>query len=290
MPPTPQNAVSVVIPLHNGQKTFPKCLDALEACSPAPHEIIVVADGESDGSWCHARDEGCRTVVLKSQRGPAHARNVGAALATGNILLFIDSDVTVYSDIIYRLQTLFSSDAELAAVIGSYDDDPFEVNFVSQYRNLLHHFTHQQANEKATTFWGACGAVKRSIFLELGGFNEDYTTASIEDIEFGYRLTGADYAIRLDKELLVKHLKQWNFVSMVKTDIFHRAIPWSKLINAKGKIINDLNLRLKNRVSAATAICLLVSPLIWFSLTGTLISLLLGIFSSPATRLFMLSY
>jgi hypothetical protein len=58
----------------------------------------------------------------------------------------------------------FQNDHDLAAVIGSYDDEPFEPNFLSQYKNLLHHYVHQTANRDASTFWGACGAIRRESF------------------------------------------------------------------------------------------------------------------------------
>ena len=49
----------------------------------------------------------------------------------------------------------------IAAVFGSYDDEPGAPNLVSQYRNLLHHFVHQTGRTEASTFWTGCGAVRR---------------------------------------------------------------------------------------------------------------------------------
>ena len=68
-------------------------------------------------------------------------------------------------------------------------------NFVSQYKNLFHHFVHQDASGTATSFWAGCGAIRRDIFLRLGGFNTAYKRPSIEDIELGYRLTRAGHRI-----------------------------------------------------------------------------------------------
>ena len=71
---------------------------------------------------------------------------------------------------------------------------------VSQYRNLLHHFVHQHGNSEASTFWAGCGAIRRSVFEEMGGFDEQrFPTPSIEDIELGYRLRQAGHRILLDK-------------------------------------------------------------------------------------------
>ena len=99
----------------------------------------------------------------------------------------------------------FSENPDLAALIGSYDDAPGEKNFLSQYKNLFHHYTHQHGKVEASTFWGACGAIRREIFLSMAGFNDNYRQPCIEDIEFGYRLKQEGYKIRLCKSIQVKH-------------------------------------------------------------------------------------
>ncbi len=143
----------------------------------------------------------------------------------------------------------FKADPDLAALIGSYDDEPSETNFLSQYKNLFHHYVHQMAHEEASTFWGACGAIRRHVFLELGGFDESYRHPSIEDIELGYRLKQSGYRIRLFKMLQVKHLKRWGALSLLKTDFLRRALPWTQLILRDRHMINDLNLGLSSRIS-----------------------------------------
>ena len=78
--------------------------------------------------------------------------------------------------------------------------------------------------------------------LALGGFDEGYRQPSIEDIELGYRLKQAGHRIRLCKALQVKHLKRWSVVSLLKSDFFDRALPWTELILRDRRVINDLNL------------------------------------------------
>jgi GT2 family glycosyltransferase len=161
---------------------------------------------------------GVEVLRIPTPGGPARARNLGAWRARGTILFFVDADVTVQQDTVSRIAALFEGDPDLTAAIGSYDDAPGETNFLSQYKNLFHHYVHQISNPEASTFWGACGAIRRETFLSLGGFNEGYRHPCIEDIELGYRLRRAGFKIRLAKELQIKHLKCWNIVSLVKTD------------------------------------------------------------------------
>ena len=218
----------MIVPVNNGGLEFVKCMLCLLDASPAPGEIIVVSDGDEDNSWREAQKPGVRVIREPVSGGPAKARNRGAGEATGDILLFIDADVAVPPGLIGQVTEIFRREPDLAAVIGSYDDEPGAGDFFSRYKNLFHHFTHQQANSQASTFWGACGAIRREIFLAAGGFDENYRKPCIEDIELGYRLTAAGHRIKLVKSLQVKHLKRWGWLSLLKADFFQRALPWTR--------------------------------------------------------------
>ncbi len=241
--------LSVIIPVYNGDITFRHCLSSLKQTKPSPDEIIVVADGDTDGSRLLAKEYGATVLELPESKGPAHARNLGAKVAQGDILFFTDADVMIPPNTFNQVKKSFKNQPEVTAFFGSYDDEPSEKNFLSQYKNLFHHYTHQQAGEEASTFFAACGAIRRDIFLALGGFDEHYHQPCIEDIELGYRLKQAGYKIRLVKTLQVKHLKCWRILSLLKSDFFCRALPWTELILRNGPFINDLNLRLSNRLS-----------------------------------------
>jgi GT2 family glycosyltransferase len=185
-------------------------------------------------------------------RGPAYARNRGAELARGEILFFVDADVVLLPGALERVAKTFADRPDLAAVFGSYDAHPTANGMISRYRNLLHHFVHQNGNPEASTFWAGCGAIRQNVFAALGGFDEKrFSRASIEDIELGYRLRASGQSVRLDKDLQGTHLKCWSFWSLIRTDIVCRAIPWSRLILETKKLPNDLNLKWKDRASFA---------------------------------------
>jgi len=264
MPLSQQPNISIIIPVYNGGKAFHSCLVHAFALNPSPLEIIVVADGDTDGSRDLAKAFGAKVFVNPISKGPASARNIGAQHAHGDILFFVDADVALPPNALNYISNTFQTEPELAALIGSYDDAPAEKNFLSQYKNLFHHYVHQTSCEQASTFWGACGAIRRDIFLEMGGFDEQYRHPSIEDIELGYRLTNAGYRLKLVKALQVKHLKRWNASSLIKTDFWQRAIPWTFLILRDGKFANDLNLKTANRVSVILVYSILLAlPLAW---------------------------
>lgn len=254
-----ESTISVIIPVHNGGVSFQHCLSRLAEAVPPPSEIIVVADGDTDGSWLVAKEFGAKVLRIPICGGPAQARNLGARAAKSDILLFVDADVAICADAIGQVALTFGRELDLAALIGSYDQAPGAINFLSQYKNLLHHYIHQTACEEASTFWGACGAIRREVFLCMGGFDESYRYPSIEDIELGYRLKQAGHRIRLCKTLQVKHLKRWGVVSLLKADFFYRALPWTELILRDRAFINDLNLQLTSRVSVMLTFGLLVA-------------------------------
>lgn len=243
MPPT----VSVVIPVYNAAPYLEACLDGIARLDPAPLECIVVDDGSTDGSAAIAERAGVKVLSCGSRRGVSFARNLGAGAAHGELLLFHDADVVAPRGALARVLERFAEDSTRDAVIGSYDEEPGSPGFISQYRNLLHAFVHQTSRPRTSTFWAGCGAIRRRVFLECGGFRESLTT--MEDIDFGFRLRQAGREIWLDKGLRVKHLKALSFLESVRTDLFERAIPWTRLILRYRSMPADLNLQWTHRLS-----------------------------------------
>lgn len=255
------SGISIIVPVHCGGAPFEQCLESVRAASPPPEELIVVADGDLEGDRRIAERFGARVLSTPSPGGPARARNVGAAAAGTEILFFVDADVTLEPSAVGRVASVFRADPTLAAVFGAYDDEPAEPNFLSQYKNLLHHYVHTTSSEEAATFWGACGAIRRPVFLDLDGFDESYRQPMIEDIELGYRLRRAGHRIRLVKDLNVKHLKRWTLTSLLRADFFGRALPWTRLILGGERFIDDLNLNLRSRLSVVAVFLLLAVAL-----------------------------
>lgn len=273
--------ISVIVPAYNNPQDLRQCLSALIPESYPGSEIIVVDDASTDDTPAVAEQMGARVLRLAKNSGPAAARNYGAHHAAGKILFFVDADVVVAPGAIDHVVHVFDERQDLAAVFGSYDARPRAQGIVSQYRNLLHHFVHQHGSPEASTFWAGCGAIRRSVFEEIGGFDEKrFPRPSIEDIELGYRLKQAGYHILLDKGLQGKHLKRWTLRSIIWTDISCRAIPWSRLILERKQAPDDLNLEGSQRLSGAlVGVAAVLMPLSAFrlELLALLIAILLSV-------------
>jgi cellulose synthase/poly-beta-1,6-N-acetylglucosamine synthase-like glycosyltransferase len=234
-----------------------------------------VDDGSTDDTRAIAESFNVTILSLpQGPHGPAFARNAGAQAATHEILFFVDADVLIRPDTLGHIAESFRSDPDLAAVFGSYDENPAAHNFVSQYKNLFHHFVHQRGYSDAATFWSGCGAIRHDIFNRMGGFDAArYPRPSIEDIELGSRLKAAGYRIKLDRSLQVKHLKKWTLGGLVKCDILYRAVPWTKLIFERRDMPNDLNLQLSQRISSLLLCALLALIIIMIPLHPVLAAL-----------------
>ncbi len=251
---------SIIIPVLNAARTLENCLQAIYALEYRNFECIIVDDGSTDDSPAIVQNFPFRFVQLSGGPfGPAFARNRGAEIAIGEFLFFVDADVIVYPDTLTKIDRLFSEDGQLDALFGSYDDEPRDSSFLSQYKNLMHHYIHQQSQPKASTFWSGCGAIRKRVFLQANGFDTvRYSHPSIEDIELGARLVASGHKILLIKDVQVKHLKRWTLVGLIKTDVIYRAIPWTNLILRGRNLPNDLNLRSDQRASAIIAILMIL--------------------------------
>jgi GT2 family glycosyltransferase len=239
--------------------------------SGAEFELIVVDDGSRDDSASQAEAAGA--VVIRHDRplGPAAARNDGARAASAPIVFFLDADVTVHPDAPALVLSRFAADPGLAALFGSYDAEPSAPGLVSRFRNLLHHYTHQHGSfhgdtRPAHTFWTGCGAIRRDLFLAMGGFDPQlYRRPAIEDIELGYRLTRSGHRIELVRTLQVTHLKRWTLREVVRTDILRRGVPWTLLMLRSHVAETDLNVSGTQRASVAatglTILGLLLAPI-----------------------------
>ena len=249
--------LSIIVPVRNGGDAFRRCLAALATAEFPDRELIVVDDGSTDSSAALAEQAGAIVLHTSGTRGPGAARNLGAQAARGEVLVFVDADCEVHRDTLSRMADAFSQDGGIAAAFGSYDADPPGGGVVSRFKNLHHHYIHQQGRPEAFTFWAGCGAIRRSVFLAHGGFNETlYARPSIEDIELGYRIVAGGGHIRLVKDVQVKHLKRWRLISMLRSDIEDRGIPWTRLILSRRTARADLNLRPHHRISGVLSVLL----------------------------------
>lgn len=261
--------LTVIAPVWNGAHLLRDSLAALLA-SDLPRsewELIVVDDSSSDDSALVAGRYADQVIRLQdTPRGPAHARNIGAELARGSYLVFLDADIRIHSNALSLIRASFYQQPELGAVFGAYDTAPAARGIVSQYRNLLHHYVHSRNGGEADTFWAGLGAVRAEIFRIAGGFDaQRYPRPQIEDIELGHRIRDLGYRILLRPDIQGTHLKRWTLGGMIVTDVRDRGVPWMRLLRQRKASSYTLNLRPAERVyttlTAVACLSLLIALL-----------------------------
>ena len=168
--------ISVVLPLYQGERYLARVLPPIvEAVQRKElHEFLVVDDCSTDRGPGICREHGVRVLKADTRRGPGAARNLGASEATGEVLLFLDADTVMSGDVPSLVRETFEQRPDCEALFGSYDDQPADPGWISKYRNLLHHYVHQNSSSEASTFWSGCGAMRRDVFLAHGGFDERF--------------------------------------------------------------------------------------------------------------------
>ena len=194
--------VSIIIPAYNAEATLRQCLEACLRQTHTATELIVVDDGSTDGTAEIARSFEAVSYSLQNNAGPAAARNVGAAMAMGEIIAYTDSDCIPAEDWIEQLLTGFTDG--VVAVGGTYG--------IANEDRLLARLVHYEIVERHAAFADQVDflgsfnvAYLKENFHALGGFDESFRMASGEDNDLSYRLQDAGGVLGFKREAGVVH-------------------------------------------------------------------------------------
>ena len=196
---------TVVIPTHERRDTVVRTVEALARQASGDFEVVVVVDGSSDGSAAALR--ALRTpfplrVLEQSNRGAGAARNAGAAVAGGELLLFLDDDMEADPRLLEEHDRSQREGADL--VIGDIPLHP------SSPRNVLSSGVASWARARAERLAAKPAdvpladlltgqmSIGRELFERLGGFDASFTKDGSfggEDIDFGYRVLKAGCSV-----------------------------------------------------------------------------------------------
>ena len=197
--------ISVIVPALNAADTLGTCLSALLAQSlpRTQYEVIVVDDGSTDGTAEIAHRSGVR-VICQQHAGPAAARNLGARVAQGELLLFTDADCEPAPDWIAHMSGAFQ-DPELQGAKGAYRtrQKHLVARFVQlEYEDKYRRLRRQRRVDFVDTY---SAAYRRDVFVANGGFDLAFPTASVEDQEFSFRLARKGYKLAFVPAAIVCH-------------------------------------------------------------------------------------
>lgn len=177
--------ISIIIPTLNEAKYLERALKSIKNQTHQALEIIVVDGGSSDNTLEIAKSYA--DVILVKKSNIAQARNAGAKIAKGEVLIFLDADSAIAPDFISKCSKIFKS-KKIAGVYGKMV--PFEEERTLKFRILAaigYRFVPKLSLLfRNPIFPGACMVVRKSDFEAINGFREDLDT--IEDIDLYRRL------------------------------------------------------------------------------------------------------
>lgn len=201
--------ISVIIPTYNKVDYTLRCLASVEACTPlAEFEVILVDDCSSVDSWAVLSEKvkGIRILRNDDNQGFIRSCNIGAKVAKGQYLYFLNNDTDVTEGWLDALLRTFSDfpgtglagsklvypDGRLQEAGGIIWQDGSAWNFG---RFLDPHLPVYNYAREVDYCSGASIMVPKSLFQELGGFDEHYLPAYCEDSDLALKIRDKGYRV-----------------------------------------------------------------------------------------------
>jgi GT2 family glycosyltransferase len=243
--------VSIVIVTWNGRHFLEPCLSAVEGQQGVTFETIVVDNGSEDGSAEFVREHfpSVRVIALRRNLGFAGGNNAGAATARGRYVAFLNNDTVAEPGWLTALRAGIDEQAGFALATSRivYMHDPSIIDSagdsVLRWGGAFkrHHGASATVASQSEEVFGVCGAaclMPRTVFDELGGFDEDFF-ASHEDVDLSYRAQLRGYRCRYVADAVVRHHGSATMGKVSEFAVFHgqRNLEWTYFKNAPTSVL-----------------------------------------------------
>lgn len=214
---------SIIIPAYNAEKTIGNCLKALQNQSfpRKEFEVIVVDDGSTDETAAIASSFRGTIVLRQKNAGPAVARNAGAKKASGEILVFTDSDCLPEKNWLEEMLRPFK-DSQIVGVQGAYKTR--QKNWVARFVQfeIEERYERMKKREFIDFIGSYSAAYRRDAFLKVHGFDEKFRIASGEDPDLSFRIAKAGGKMVFNPKAVLFHSHPESIGKYWKTK-FYRA-------------------------------------------------------------------
>ncbi len=243
--------ISVIVVSYNGRRWLEPCFHSLLAQEGCQFEVVLVDNGSSDNSVAVVCQEfpHVRIVPLTANLGFAGGNNVGAHAARGNVLVFLNNDTVVEPDWLRALTEALEDDprAGLTTSRIMFMHEPNTVDSAGDgYLRAgggfkRHHGAGAEDAQTSDCPFGACGAgfaIRRSLFEELGGFDEDLFLV-YEDIDLSYRARLRGWHVRYVPAAVVHHAGSSTMGHFSPLAVLYgqRNLEWVWLKNTPGPLL-----------------------------------------------------
>jgi len=210
--------ISVIIPNHNGEKTIALCLEAAFASTYSNFEVIVVDDCSSDASASIIAQYPCKRIRLNEHGGASRARNTGADNSSGEVLFFIDADCLLQPDTLKKAAAAYQAEGGSVVIGGTYTLLPYDLGFFSIFQSIYIHYSETKNLNNPDYIATHAMVIAKELFQKNGGFNEEFMPI-LEDVEFSHRLKQNGIKMRMDADILVRHIFHFSLVKSMRNGI-----------------------------------------------------------------------
>lgn len=196
--------ISIIIPVLNEEQSLSEALSRLQSIRQSGHELIIVDGGSHDHSLAIAQDKADSVIV--SSAGRALQMNVGAAVATGDIYLFLHAD----TELPETTARLISSLRQRKNLWGRFD---IRLSASKTIFRLIEYLVNLRSRLTSIATGDQAIFVERELFNKVGGFPE---IALMEDVAFCKLLKKISRPVCL-KQKVITSSRRWEQNGVVKT-------------------------------------------------------------------------
>lgn len=243
--------VSVIIPNYNGRDLLLKNLPSIvKNCSGC--KIIVVDDGSTDDSTniLQNKFQKVKLVKLEKNFGFAKAVNIGVSSTNADLVLLLNTDVSVKENFLKHALKYFDNKREdKTFAVGLCDLSHENGKIVSRGRGgakfekgFLAHFA--LSPQKGSTLWSSGGSslINRKKFVELGGFDPIFAPFYWEDIDLSFRAWLSGYSCFFEPAAKVDHLHETGSIKKTKSKFYIKSVSYKNQFLFVWKNIQDYTL------------------------------------------------
>ncbi|MDI6604607.1 MAG: glycosyltransferase [Thermoanaerobacteraceae bacterium] len=217
-----KNLSSIVILTHNQLEYTKLCIESIRKYTAVPYEIIIVDNASNDGTveYLETQDD-IKLIKNKENLGFAAGCNQGISIAEGEYIVLLNNDTIVTENWLNNLLYCLHN-ADDAAIVGPVTNNiSGKQKIAAEYMDIndMHEFAKNINNQKqiwkkALRLVGFCMLARKSLFDEIGLFDENYGIGNFEDDDLCLRALLRGYNLYISTTTFIHHFGSITFKNM----------------------------------------------------------------------------